>query len=277
MHKAKALLHFIEDPPQVSKLRFQGDKDTEETILNSLKMELHMMVFHSTETLFLNIFSIVKMPEFPWVWVSQCRPETLRSLIETVNDKGIGAVQESPEVWLRQNIFPFVNEKHENYEKSIKSTIFVIEYLQELAREFIDHKEYNSYKHGLTSFVGRKRIQGFNENTGEIVIDMQSGIVEFLEFQKNDSNGRPYIENGKPFTMVRSVTKGFDYIRDYGIVQMNSAILSNLFHQRKKSIGIPSDKLRKIGYYLFHDFTLADIFDISSPNRGTGRFIRFTS
>ena len=79
IHKAKVLPHFIEDPSQVAKLRFQGDKDTEETIINNLKMELHMMVFHSTETLFLNLFSIVKMPEYPWIWIFQCTPSSVLS------------------------------------------------------------------------------------------------------------------------------------------------------------------------------------------------------
>jgi hypothetical protein len=277
MHKAKVLLHFIEDPSQASKLRFHGDKDTEETILNNLKMELHMMVFHSTETLFLNLFSIVKIPEYPWIWISQCTPANLLSLIQMVSNKGIDAVQESPEIWLRQNIFPFVKEDHENYAKSKKSTAFAIQYLRILAKEFLDHPEYNSYKHGLRSFVGKKRYQIFDDNTGTKLNDMQSDIIEFLEFQKKDSSGRPYTENGNPYTIIRLTTKGFDYVRDYRIIEMNSAILSNLIYSRKVSIGINEGESRTIGYYLFDNFTTDDIFSFSLPRHGNTIFRRFTS
>ena len=72
MHKAKALLAFIEDPSMINKLRFEGDNDSEETTVDNLKMDLHMMVFHSSETLFLNIFSIANMRQLPWIWISRC-------------------------------------------------------------------------------------------------------------------------------------------------------------------------------------------------------------
>lgn len=39
MHKAKALLGYIDGLSDISGLRFEGDKDSEETIVNGLKME----------------------------------------------------------------------------------------------------------------------------------------------------------------------------------------------------------------------------------------------
>jgi hypothetical protein len=65
MHKANAILSFIDNPPSISKLRFEGDRSSEQGIIDNLKMELHMMVFHSVETLFLNVFSMVFMPSLP--------------------------------------------------------------------------------------------------------------------------------------------------------------------------------------------------------------------
>ena len=167
IHKANAILAFINDPSSVNKLRFQGDKDTEQTILDNLKMELHMMVFHSLDTLFLNVFSIVHMPELPWIWISRCDTTMLHTLIKTVRDHGLLALQQSPEIWLRENLLPCINENHENYEKSKLSSVFVVNYLNALSEEYIDHNEYNSYKHGLRSFVGRSRFQAFNDTTSE--------------------------------------------------------------------------------------------------------------
>ena len=115
MHKAKALLSFIENPSNITSIRFEGDKDTEETVVSNMKMELHMMVFHSSETLFLNIFSIVKMPLSPWVWISRCDPNTLHALIDTVARRGLAGLQGSPEIWLRDNLFPSVPQEYQNY------------------------------------------------------------------------------------------------------------------------------------------------------------------
>ena len=194
-----------------------------------------------------------------------------------VNNKRIDAVQDSPDVWLRENIFPFVKEDHENYTKSKKSIAFVIQYLRALAKEFLDHPEYNSYKHGLRSFVGKIRYQIFDDNTRTKLNDMQSDMIEFLEFQKKDSSGRPYSENGKPYTIIRLTTKGFDHARDYRILEMNSAILSNLLYSRKVLIGINEGESRTIGYYLFDNYTTDDIFRFSPPTHGNAVFRRFSS
>jgi len=252
--------------------RFEGDKDTEETIVSNMKMELHMMVFHSSETLFLNIFSIVKMPLFPWVWISRCDPNTLHTLIDTVARRGLAGLQSSPEVWLRNNLFPSVPQEHQNYGRSKKSTDFAITYLQILAKEYLDHNEYNSYKHGLRSFTGKGRWQAINELTGEKVLDMQSDIIEYLEFEKNDKNGIPYKEKGKPYVLVKMTTKGFDYIRDLRIININTVMLYNLFYAKKESIRTASTNSRTIGYYLFDDFTTDDIFSASSQANGNAIF-----
>jgi hypothetical protein len=119
MHKAKALLTFIETTSNINNIRFDGDNDTDETILSNMKMELHMMVFHSSETLFLNIFSIVKNPLYPWIWISRCDPNTLHSLISVLQQKGLAGLQGSPDIWLRDNFFPHVPQGHQNYDKSI--------------------------------------------------------------------------------------------------------------------------------------------------------------
>jgi hypothetical protein len=266
MHKAKALLTFIETTSNINNIRFEGDNDTDETILSNMKMELHMMVFHSSETLFLNIFSIVKNPLYPWIWISRCDPNTLHSLISVLQQKGLAGLQGSPDIWLRNNFFPNVPQGHQNYDKSKKSTTFAVDYLQTLAKEYLDHNEYNSYKHGLRSFTGSGRWQAFNQRTGEKVVDMQGDIIEYLEFEKKDKDGNPYYENGKPCTLIKLTKKGFDYSRDLRIIHMNTAMLYNLFYARKEIIRTASSNSRTIGYYLFDDFTIKDIFNVSSQS-----------
>ena len=45
LHKGLALLHFIEDRSNLSVLRFPKDIDSDELIIENLKMEIHMMVY----------------------------------------------------------------------------------------------------------------------------------------------------------------------------------------------------------------------------------------
>jgi hypothetical protein len=276
MHKANALLSFIENPSTISNLKFEGDNDSEEVIQYNLKMELHMAVFHSSETLFLNIFSIIFMPSFPWIWTSRCRPWELYDLIKTVRKEGLSKLGPLPETWLRENLYPSVGREHNNYEKTKLSSVFVVDYLNALAAEHLDHNEYNSYKHGLRSFVGRQRLQAINDKTSEAVMHMESDIIQFLEFEEKDKNGNPYIdkEDGQPYILVKLATKGFDYKRDYIIIKMNSAILTNLFYT--KGVAIAADASRKPGYYLFDNFILEDIFGYDQESKGTGAFKRFT-
>jgi hypothetical protein len=234
MHKANALLSFIENPSTINTLKFEGDKDSDEVISYNLKMELHMAVFHSPETLFLNIFSIIFMPSFQWIWISRCRSNVLHGLTKIVGKKGLSKLAQSPEIGLRENLYPSVHPEHTNYEKTKLSAAFVVDYLNSLANEYLDHNEYNSYKHGLRSFVGRQKLQAIDDQTHELVMHMDSDIIEFLEFEKKDRKGNPYInkKDGKPYVRLKLATKGFDYKRNCGIIRMNSAILTNLFYTK---------------------------------------------
>jgi hypothetical protein len=101
------------------------------------------------------------------LWISRCNSNRLYYLINTMYEKGLSGIQDlletkyerkPPEVWLRENP-SILGDKHPNYERSRLSAIFVTNYLGLLAEEYLDHNEYNSYKHGLRSFVGKQTFQ----------------------------------------------------------------------------------------------------------------------
>jgi len=50
MRKSHVLLYFIDNKEAVKYLRFAGDTYSDEVVVENLKLELHMTVFHSTET-----------------------------------------------------------------------------------------------------------------------------------------------------------------------------------------------------------------------------------
>lgn len=275
IHKANMILHFIDNFDAITALRQQQDIYTPEVINENLKMELHMSIYHSSESLFRIIFSIVKMPEVPWIWIARCSATQLYELIKQLKDSGLASLSENPEVWLRQALYPTYSKEHEKFEQAEKSTEYVIKYLQRLAREYIEHKEYNSYKHGLHCFAGIQRIQAFGEQTGELYLDSQSDIVEFLEFSKDDPDGHRI--------KVNIARKSYDYKRDYRIIQLISAILHNLFNYRSimasnKSLEIPALAPVHHVYYFFDDWwTLDELFSSDSDKTSKGASIkRFT-
>jgi len=253
MHKANALLQYIKNPEKIKELRFNEDNDSDEYILENLKMELHMMTFHSSESLLLIILSAIHNPTLPWIWLSRCKLSTQIDLFQKLASHGLKAFVEQPEVLLRGNLYPSINEKHENYEKSIKSALFVVNYLQELAKEYLEHEEYNSYKHGLRGFPGRGKLQMISEQTGEKMDFKDMDIITFLEFQEEHHGNERKIR-------IKDTYKGYDLERDLRIIRVNSAILLNLFEKKKVDLKPTSTDSKKFGYYLFHGWELNDVF-----------------
>ncbi|MDH3314120.1 MAG: hypothetical protein OEM28_13415 [Nitrosopumilus sp.] len=57
-----------------------------------------------------------------------------------------------PNDWLRSVLYPAIDETHPRFEDSKYSTKFTIDYIKRLAKEYVDHVEYNSYKHNHARF-----------------------------------------------------------------------------------------------------------------------------
>ena len=87
IHKANVLTHFIDNLDAIKILKYEEDIYSEEVINENLKLELHMSVFHSSESLFRIIFAITKMPNFPWIWIAKCSPQELNDLIRILKTK----------------------------------------------------------------------------------------------------------------------------------------------------------------------------------------------
>src|SRR5918999_2534668 len=182
--KVLALMDFIEDRSILSILHFHKDIDSDEFIIESLKMEIHMMVFHSAESLFLTVLGHYFYPAMPWFWMSTCTQNKFNNIMNLWQEKGLDAIIKDPEKWLRDILYPTITESHEKYQKTKDSAIFAKKYLNRLVREYIRHKEYNAYKHGLRIFPGPGRFQDIDEDTsGEGVRGIRGDSLEFLTYE----------------------------------------------------------------------------------------------
>lgn len=264
MHKALVLTHFISNPESISMLKFEGDISDNDVVMQSLKMEIHMTAMHSMESLFRIFHSLVFNPDNPWLGMAQSTPNQLHLFILIIKRSGITSLISNSNEWLRAVMYPTIDENHSLLKKSKDSVDFVISYLNRLEDEFVEHKEYNAYKHGLHCFPGSLTIQAVGEQSGRKYIDSSNDVTEFLEFGKteNDNSKKVFI-----------TTKAYSNTKDFNIIRVNSAIMHNLF----KFKGLASvDRISRgpepptihHGYYYFDDQNVSDMFlngDTSGP------------
>ncbi len=256
MHKVHTLTHFIENPESMNMLKFVGDISSNEVIIQSLKMEIHMTAMHCTESLFRIFHSMIYNPENPWLGLAESPSNQLHLFILFIKRSGIGSLVLNVNTWIQGNLYPTIDENHPLSKKSKDSSEFVISYLNRLAREFVEHKEYNAYKHGLHCFPGSLTIQAVEEQTRTKYIDSINDTTEFMEFGRIESNNKK---------KVFITTKAYSNIKDYNIIRVNSAIMHNLF--KFKALAsvhtvseIPETTPIQFGYHYFDDQSVSDLF-----------------
>ena len=252
LHKGLALMHFIEDRSRLSMLRFPKDIDSDEFIIENLKMEIHMMVFHSAESLFLTVLGHYFYPAMPWFWMSTCTQNKFNNIMNLWQEKGLDAIIKEPETWLRDILYPTISESHEKYQKTKDSAIFAKKYLDRLVREYMRHKEYNAYKHGLKIFPGPGRFQAIDDTSGEPVIDIQGNVLEFLTYEIPQERNYPY--------RIKRTSKKYDVKVDINIISTTTWFLQNFLERKRVESRAAQGQKVTFNLALFDNLKLEDIF-----------------
>jgi hypothetical protein len=254
LHKGLALMHFIEDRSKLSILRFAKDIDSDEFIIENLKMEIHMMVFHSAESLFLTVLGHYFYPAMPWFWMSTCTQNKFNNIMNLWQEKGLDAIIKEPEKWLRNALYPTITESHEKYQKTKDSATFAKKYLNRLVREYMRHKEYNAYKHGLRIFPGPGRFQAIDDDTsGEGVTDIQGDFLEFLTYELL-LHGRNYEYR------IKRTLKKYDVKVDINIISTTTWLLQNFLERKHVESKAAQGQKVTFNLALFDNLKLEDIF-----------------
>ena len=252
LHKGLALMHFIEDRSRLSMLRFPKDTDSDEFIIENLKMEIHMMVFHSAESLFLTVLSHYFYPAMPWSWMSTCTQNKFNNILNLWQEKGLDAIIKEPETWLRDILYPTISESHEKYQKTKDSATFAKKYLDRLVREYMGHKEYNAYKHGLKIFPGPGRFHAIDDTSGEPVTDSQESLLEFLTYEILQEHNYQY--------RIKQTTKKYDVKVDINIISTTTWFLQNLLERKRVESKAAHGQKITFNLALFDNLKIEDIF-----------------
>jgi hypothetical protein len=252
LHKGLALMHFIENRSRLSMLRFPKDVDSDEFIIENLKMEIHMMVFHSAESLFLTVLGHYFHPAMPWFWMSTCTQNKFNNIMNLWQEKGLEGIIEEPEKWLRDILYPTINESQGEYQKTKDSATFAKKYLDRLVREYMRHKEYNAYKNGLRIFPGPGRLQAIDNTSEEVVTDTQGDFLEFLTYEL--LQGRDYEYR------IKRTSKKYDVKVDINIISTTTWLLQNFLERKRvESKAVQGQKVT-FNLALFDNLKVEDIF-----------------
>ena len=260
LRKGLALLHFIEDRSKLSMLRFPKDIDSDEFIIENLKMEIHMMVFQSAESLVLTVLGHYFYSTVPWFWMSTCTQNKFNNIINLWQEKGLDAIIKEPEKWLRDILYPTINESHEAYQKTKDSATFARKYLDRLVYEYMKHKEYNAYKHGLRVFPGQASFHTIDNTTGETLTDIQGDFLEFLKYEILHENDYEY--------RIEYASQEYDVNVDISIIKITTWLLQNFLERKRAESKAVEGQKATFNLALFDKLEVDDIFSTGYVERG---------
>jgi hypothetical protein len=259
LHKALALMHFIEDRSRLSMLRFPKDIDTDDFIIENLKMEIHMMVFHSAESLFLTVLGHYFYPTMPWFWMSICTQNKFNNIMNLWEEKGLGSIikEIEPEKWLRDTLYPTINKSHEGYQKTKDSAIFAKKYLDTLVHEYMRHREYNAYKHGLRIFPGPGHFQAIDDDyhaseEEQVNTDIQGDLLEFLTYELVQGHNDEY--------RIERSSKKYNAKVAINIIRTTTQLMQNFLERKRvESKAVQGQKVT-FNLALFDNLKVEDLF-----------------
>lgn len=261
LHKGLALMHFIGDRSKLSMIRYPKDIDSDEFIIENLKMEIHMTVFHSAESLFLTVLGHYFYPASPWFWMSICTQTKFNNIMNLWQEKGLDAIIKEPEEWLRDILYPTINESHEGYLKTKQSAMFAKKYLDRLVQEYMQHKEYNAYKHGLKVFPSHRSLEVNDDIQGDRLTDIQQNFLQFLRYET--------LKEGDYEYRIKSTSLKYDVDVDINIIRINTWLLQNFFERKRLETKAIDGQKVTFNLALFDKLRIEDIFRSTLPENTT--------
>lgn len=267
-HKCNALYEYVKFPKKIKKdIMFPNDTTNEKYILENFKMEIHMTVFHSTETLFLVIFAHLYLPNLFPIWITHCTSTELFNQIKKVADNGLDSILTNANDWLLGLIYPFAKPTDRGFSGLNNSIKYIKNYLQNSAKEYVDHVEYNSYKHGLRCFPGQFTMKIIGEQSQKTLLDSKSDSIFFYELEKHKAKKNTY--------QIKNSHKSYDVKRDANLIITNSMILENIFLIRKKGLE-SKGKVFSVRKNIFQGKNSSKLFAFKEGNKAKGIVTRFS-
>lgn len=198
---------------------------SDESIRNSIMLDIHFTAYHSTEALFGIIFAFVLDPELPWYWLTTYKFTQFNRMVSDLAERGL-SVFNPDEILVAKALFFNIADKQ--LQPAVESSAqFATRYIRALAKEFCDKEDYNSFKHGLRTLRARSTSGGFSTVEGRPLLEWNETVTTFLEV------GKPVRTGDQVFREVKVAAKAIDHERSIRIIMNNTHLMHNLIQIKK--------------------------------------------
>jgi hypothetical protein len=198
---------------------------SDESIVDRMKMDIHFTAYHSTEALLALIFALVVDPGLPWLYLTKYTSRDFNQMVSQLADKGLSTFSSDEKLVAKALFF---NVKPGRLDDLVEhSTQFAIEYIRELAREFRDRQDYNSFKHGLRTLKPKTSLTSLSSADGKTILRWTELATTYLEV------GAPFETKGHMVRCIKLVSKAIDYEKSVRIIETNTHLVHNLLEIRR--------------------------------------------
>lgn len=206
-----------------------------------LRTELHFLYFQMTEALFEIVFAIARHDNRN-LWLSLTVSDWRSNYEEIADfssksdiftrDIDIEIVGVKTKIPLLRWIFYFNSPSKMNESEWKTNLANITKLLVCFAKDFSNRDEYNAYKHALRFYTSPFSVQMWRNDKPFLTIQNDSrDSVTYLKTRKETLAG----EGGEVSRLI-SVTKSFDFERDYHCCLLIYELISNVINPRKHAL-----------------------------------------
>jgi hypothetical protein len=201
---------------------------SDESIRNSIMLDIHFSAYHSTEALFGITFAFVLEPDLPWYWLTTYKFYEFNKMVSDLAERGL-SVFNPDEILVAKALFFNIADKQ--LQPAVESSArFATRYIRALAKEFCDKEDYNSFKHGLRTLRARSTSGGFSTVEGRRLLEWNETVTTFLEVGEPVNTGEGVLRE------VKVAAKAIDHERSIRIIVNNTHLTHNLIQIKKAQL-----------------------------------------
>jgi len=201
---------------------------SDESIVDRMKMDLHFTAYHSTEALLALIFALVVDTELPWLYLTRYTSSDLNQMVSQLANKGLSTFHSDEKLVAKALFFNVAPGQVDDLVE--QSTEFTVEYIRELARQFRDRQDYNSFKHGLRTMKPRVSSTSISSTNGKPILQWSELATTYLEV------GARFETDGHMVRCIKLVSRAIDYEKSARIIETNTHLVHNLLEIRMAQV-----------------------------------------
>ena len=237
LYKINYIKNSLDDFQKAKDIIYDGLKDTKDNdCIMMLKTELHFSYYQIVECLFELVFALKEdKDEYLWLNLSRTSREKVKehqNIIAKIADKNYEDISHEKSIILNKDKeklkIPFLQYvfffgqypiPEMNQDDVIRNIDNIKEYLTVFAKDYLDRKEYNAFKHSNRLYYGKQEMFAAPTGTKQYLsLGKAEDAFNYLDISKKE---------------VKFCVKAFDPERDYELCLLANNLIVNIINLRK--------------------------------------------